>query len=502
MQKLILLLFILTTSISLNSQDFEWARNFNISGFGNGDSTFKTDKKGNVYFLGHFSGTVDFDPGAGIYNLTSPYGKIDICILKLDKNGDFVWAKSITSDFSKRGNSIALDSYNNVYITGYFTNHTVDFDPGVGVYNLQSKGGDDMFILKLDENGNFVWAKSLGGSKLDLGTSIIVDSDNNIYTTGVFRGTIDFDLGPNTFNLKSKGGEDVFIFKMNENGDFIWAKSVGGLESDQTFSIYLDSENNVYTSGYFSSTVDFDPGTGVSTLSTNVGEYDIFILKMDENGNYVWAKSIPELSKLHSVSISFDSNNSIYVAGSFDGTIDLDFGTAVQDLISNGGFDIFVLKMNRDGNFIWAKNIGGLGDEKSSSIILDSNDDIYVTGYFTGTMNIDRGIDTFKLSSIGDRDIFILKLDKMGSFVWGNSFGGLKTEFSLSIKLGLDNNIYTSGMFSQTVDFDPGLDTFNLTASVGNIDVFILKLSQCPTTFDTMRINTCDSYIWIDGKTY
>ena len=499
MQKLILLLFILTTNISLNSQTFEWARNFEIPDISN--ESFKTDRKGNVYQLGSFYGTVDFDPGIGVYNLTAPTGRFDIYILKLDKNGDFVWAKSLGGKDWESGNSIALDSYNNVYITGNF-NGILDFDPGVGVYNLQSKGGDDMFILKLDENGDFVWVKSLGGLYLDIGTSIIIDSDNNIITTGFFGGTIDFDLGPNIFNLTSKGKYDIFILKLDKYGNFVWAKSIGGLKNDQAYSIYLDSENNIYTSGYFSGTVDFDPGTGVSTLSTNVGEYDIFILKMDEDGNFVWAKSIPELSKLHNVSISFDSNDDIYVTGYFKDTIDLDLGMTVHNLVSNDGSDIFLLKMNKDGNFIWAKGIGSLGDEVSSSIILDSNDDIYITGYFSETMNFDLGIDTFILSSIGDRDIFILKLNENGNFIWVKSIGGLKDDRTYSIFLDSENNIYTSGQFHGTVDFDPGLDTFYLTTVENYFNTFILKLSQCPTTFDTMKINTCDSFTWIDGNTY
>ena len=215
MKKILIISFYLSLHFQLISQEFEWAIKFDdIYSY---TSDIKADKFGNLYLIGSFTGTVDFDPGNDIHSITAPLSPFSFFILKLDKTGKFVWVKSIVGVDSK---SIAIDSNTNVYITGYFTNTTVDFDPSNGVFNLQTKAGDDAFILKLNENGDFIWAKSLAGSKADVGKSIYIDSENNIYTTGYFGGKINYDIGADTFSLNSNSGNgnyDIYIFKLKEN---------------------------------------------------------------------------------------------------------------------------------------------------------------------------------------------------------------------------------------------------------------------------------------------
>src|SRR5690606_15385540 len=142
-------------------------------------------------------------------------GTYDIFISKLDANGNFIWAKNMGGSFGdNRGNSIAIDDSGNVYTTGHFQG-TADFDPGTSTYNLIGAGGYDIFISKLDANGNFVWAKRMGGSSTDKAESIIIDDFNNIYTIGKFVGTADFDPGTSTYNLICTGTSDIFISKLD-----------------------------------------------------------------------------------------------------------------------------------------------------------------------------------------------------------------------------------------------------------------------------------------------
>jgi hypothetical protein len=151
-----------------------------------------------------------------------------------------------------------------VYTTGIFQD-TIDFNPGTGVANLSAVGEEDVFILKLDANGNFLWAKSFGGIEMDQGYSIAIDAEGNVYTTGYFIDTVDFDPGTGVTNLSAVGGKDIFILKLDPNGNFVWAKSFGGIEG---IGIAIDGMGNVITTGYFSDTVDFDPGTGVMNLTS------------------------------------------------------------------------------------------------------------------------------------------------------------------------------------------------------------------------------------------
>ncbi len=191
------------------------------------------------------------------------------------------WAKSMGGADPDYGLSIALDGSGNVYTTGFFEG-TADFDPGAGVFNLTSAGYRDIYISKLDASGNFVWAKAMGGAFDDLGSSIAIDGSGNVYTTGYFSGTVDFDPGAGVFNLTSAGFEDIFISKLDASGNFVWANAMGGADPDYGSSIALDGSGNVYTTGFFEGTADFDPGAGVANL-TSAGSSDIFVAKYFQN---------------------------------------------------------------------------------------------------------------------------------------------------------------------------------------------------------------------------
>ena len=176
------------------------------------------------------------------------------------------------------GYSITTDDSGCVYTTGSFKK-TGDFDPGAGVTNLTSVGITDIYIQKLNTNGNFIWAKSMGGTSSDYGYSITTDDSGCVYTTGRFKNTVDFDPGAGVTNLTSVGNTDIYIQKLDANGKLIWVRSMGGTDNDQGRSITIDGSGNVYTTGRFKNTVDFDPGAALTNLSS-AGIYDIYIQKL------------------------------------------------------------------------------------------------------------------------------------------------------------------------------------------------------------------------------
>ena len=141
---------------------------------------------------------------------------------------------------------------------------------------------------------NFAWAKAMVGTGTtdESSQSVAIDAAGNVYTTGQFFGTVDFDPGTSTFNLTSTGLEDIFISKLDASGNFLWAKKIGGTGTDVGWKIALDASSNVVVSGYFRYTADFDPGSAVYTLSqVGTADYaDIFVLKLNTNGNFVWVK--------------------------------------------------------------------------------------------------------------------------------------------------------------------------------------------------------------------
>jgi len=385
----------------------------------------------------------------------------------------YQWAKSKGGTSFDAGYFIAVDGSGNVYTTGLFKG-TVDFDPGAGTNNLTSVGGEDIFISKLDAAGNFLWAKSMGGTIDDRGTSIVVDASGNVYTSGYFQGIADFDPGAGTSNLTSTGSWDIFILKLDAAGNFLWAKNMGGIIGDRGNSMAVDGSGNVYTTGLFQGTGDFDPGAGTSNL-TSAGDYDIFISKLNASGNFLWAKSMGGTSFEGGYSIAVDGSGNVYTTGFFQGTVDIDPGAGTSNFTSAGSYDIFISKLDTAGNFLWAKSMGATIDDRGYSIAVDGSANVYTTGLFHGTVDFDPGAGTNNLTSAGSEDIFISKLDAAGNFLWAKSMGGTSTDISTAIAVDGSGNIYTTGYFYGTADFDPGAGTSNLT-SVGNYDIFISKL--------------------------
>ena len=231
MKKTLFSLSFIASALFANAQSttFQWAKSWGAVNNETGYS-IKLDGYGNVYTIGSFSGTVDFNPDAGVYNLTSSGSLDDIFVSKLDNSGHFLWAIKMGGTGNDYGASLAVDLLGNVIITGYFYN-TVDFDPGSGVYNLTSAGSNDIFVCKLDFSGNFLWAENIGGTSVDAGYSVAVDSLTNIYTTGYFYNTVDFNAGAGIFNLTSAGAQDIFVLTLDSFGNFTWAKPLGGAGS-------------------------------------------------------------------------------------------------------------------------------------------------------------------------------------------------------------------------------------------------------------------------------
>ena len=308
---------------------------------------------------------------------------------------------------------MALDSSGNAFVTGKFFG-TVDFDPGKGTSNLISVGSNsDIFILKLDPSGNYLWAKSFGDVNADEGRSIAVDRNGYVYTTGQFRGTIDFDPGDETVNMIA-GSDDVFISKLDSLGKFVWAKSMGGSEGDYSNSIQVDIDGSVYTAGQFSGTADFDPGELTASLLSK-GLYDIFVSKLDSSGKYVWAKSMGGEGEDAAYSLTLDSEGNVYTTGGFTGTADFDPGLTSSDLSTDGLNDIFISKLKSSGEYVWAKRIGGTTDDVGRSITTDSSGGVYTSGSFSGTADLNPGVGISNFTSNGDLDIFISKLDSSGN---------------------------------------------------------------------------------------
>jgi hypothetical protein len=448
-----------------------WAKQF---GGSNNDQAHGVgvDSAGNVYTTGYFQNTADFDPGTGTFNLTSA-GSGDSFISKLDAAGNFVWAKQFGGSSHDISHDMNVDSVGNVYTVGSFEG-AVDFDPGIGSTNLNAVGLGDSFISKLDAAGNFVWAKQFGGSSHDYAVTITTDSAGNVYTIGNFQSTIDFDPSSSTFNLTSAGRGDVFISKLDAVGNFVWAKQFGDSNFDDGYSINVDSMGNVYTTGYFSGTADFNPGSG-NELLTSAGSNDIFIAKLDADGNFVWAKRVGGSSDDVGNEVSVDGAGNLYFAGRFQDTVDFDPGAGTSNLMSAGGSDIFMAKLDADGNFIWAKRTGSVYDDSAHDLALDTAGNLYTVGYFQDIVDFDPGAGTTNLTSAGNRDSFITKFSPLTVSLAAIDTVAAETTPSTNFGLYQITRNSNSGVLAVKLVIDAGSTAsaadYNLSVNVGSVSI-------------------------------
>ncbi|MEZ4800066.1 MAG: SBBP repeat-containing protein [Flavobacteriales bacterium] len=455
-----------------HGQSVEWVRCTGSSASDSGTS-IALDSDGNVYSTGYFSGEVTFDDSNPEGTLFSTSTNA-VFIQKIDPSGNLIWVKQILAglSYADNGQSIAIDSDNNVYVTGYFL-ETVDFNPGSEEFNLTSAGDEDVYVLKLNENGDFIWAISLGGIGTDLPASLICDGNEYVYVTGYFTDAIDLNPGQEVMEFTSSGYEDVFIAKLDNSGSISWANSYGGVNSDYSGDISIDDSGNIYTIGYFSDDVDFDSSLEVFELNAQNG-FDIFIQKLDAQGTFIWAKSFSGINHDYAYSIAIDSENNIYTTGYFANTVDFDPNEGTAFLTATGDNDLFIHKMDENGNMIWVKSIIGSNWDQSQGIATDASGNIYITGLFYGLVDFDPNDDVSNMQSSGNYDVFILKLDPQGNFVWNSRIGGPGYDQSMRIRVDALNNIYSTGFFNDVADFS----ATESISSNGMNDIYVHKISQ------------------------
>ncbi|HDR50681.1 MAG TPA: hypothetical protein ENN90_03545, partial [Mariniphaga anaerophila] len=231
----------------------------------------------------------------------------------------FEWAKGITCTEEISPSSVKTASDGNIFVAGEFSG-IAEFNTGHECVVLESFGYDDIFISKFNTNGQLIWVKNIGGKYNDVCNSMTLDENSNIYITGRFSSTVDFNPGEGNYELESNSGADIYIAKYDSSGVFLWAVRIGGEGyndgDDEGTSIITDNDGNVLVTGWFQGTVDFNPGAGVHNLST--ARVSCFILKLSADGEFIWAEKINSPNGgVEGHTIKTDIKNNVYVSGLF-----------------------------------------------------------------------------------------------------------------------------------------------------------------------------------------
>jgi hypothetical protein len=482
------------------AQTLDWVKGIGDGGFLQVED-FTFDDSGYVYIIGQFENTNDFDPGSGVFEMTATGSSEDVFLAKFDGFGNFKWAKQFTGNSNEKGYGIVVDAAGNLYACGSFGS-TVDFDPSTNAFSLVNNGVDG-FVCKLSSDGSFIWVKQITGTNTEYASAITKDLNQDIYLTGITYGATDFDPGPSVINLDYGGFQDVFVLKIDTAGTYIWARALIGPNTQWVRDIATDKFGNVFTTGHFRGDADFDPGLGVYNLSTSgIPDADIFVWKLEGTGDFGWAKHMsgPD-SGDDGRSIVTDTSGNIYTTGFITSATDFDPGTDTFALVPLGQ-DAFILKLDPMGDFLWAKLIGGNGDDIGGAITTDLLGNSYTSGGFSDTVDFDPGIDTVVLISQGLGNAFMLKLDPMGVYDYAAQFASQVSSGAGDIFVDSVSNIYIAGSFNGQTDFDIGYDTMFLTSIGADANIYLSKIVQCTglPSYSSIAIVVCNDYTSPSGQ--
>ncbi len=365
---------------------------------------------------------------------------------------------------------IATDTDGNVYTAGRFVG-TVDLDNGPGEYVLVSGELDDGLIVKYDSTGHLLWAAKLTGPEQIICYGIDVDSLGNVYATGSFWNSIDLDPGAGVDSHTSHGGTDLFIVKLSSSGNLVWGYTMGGASGDEgrDVSVYgRGLSENLTFAGSFGGSVDFDPSKTEHTL-VSAGSSDIFTCRWSLDAAWAWSYRGGAALADTAMDIAVDASG-VYVAGAFSSSVS--FGGSTHT--SLGGTDAFLLGLNSSGVYVWDYAIGGSGQDEISAISL-STDSVFVAGNFREQMDLNPTKAAYVITSQGEADAFVAKLDKSGGFAWGRGFGGTESDAATSVLAGEDGGVSWAGYYQNEMDADPSGAVYELT-SAGETDIVFSRL--------------------------
>ncbi len=457
-----------------------WARTWGGQ-LKDGSNDVTVDSSGNVYVVGTFQDAVDFDPGSG-EDEHSSNGKKDVFLSKFDSYGVLQWTRTWGGSGTDYAHGVAVDSSGNIVVAGGY-HHTVDFDPSPGIDSRDSSGEVDVFVSKFDTSGTYQWIQTWGGVDGEWAEDIAIDSSGSIYTTGTFYGPVDFDPGPGIEERTPDDINDAFVSKLDDSGTFQWVVSWNhGSDYDGDmvgYGIAVDASDDIYVVGHFMAMVDFDTGPE-EELHNCIAGWNSFLCKYDPGGTYQWASTWGGFGLDCAFGVAVDNLGSIYVTGKFWGLADFDptdSGTDERD--SGGDVDMFLSRFDSSGAYFWVATWEGAGviwetGKKLTGISVDGVGDVLVTGKFLGSVDFDPGPGTDYYQSNGDFDVFLSNFDSSGSFQWARTWGGIYEEECHSVACDSSANIYVSGSFHDTVDFDPGPCTSEFISN-GQSDLFLSK---------------------------
>jgi len=428
-------------------------------------NTVKTDPYGNVYVAGSFTGDSITLGSYTLYNANPILLKTDLFLAKYNADGEVLWAISAGGTLVEDATSLAVDSWGNVYMTGYFSSDTIIF----GNHFLKNTYVDwnDVFLVKYSPEGEALWLVGAGGNMHDDGNAVSVDASGGVYITGSFQWSINF--GPvvlQNIDHTGYGSRDVFLAKYDSDGNFKWATSAQGMDYDEPRSLSADDDGNVYVTGYFNSrSIAFDNIVVPNYDSASPAQYlprDIFIAKYNTNGDAIWAKVAGGSDNDDSRSLVVNNDADIYLTGDFESRFVTFDSIILANSDTTSRTEIFLAKYNTNGDLLWAQCAAGPGEDYGCAIAVDSGGFVYQAGHYSGA-SLDFG--NLSIQNSGYQPVFVTKYSPDGEALWAlqSSMNSWIQNLSLDIFRPGDPGMYVAGKFTGQISF--GSDTIHDTGS-------------------------------------
>jgi hypothetical protein len=439
-----------------------------------------TDAAGNLYVVGAFQGAIDLDPGASDSTLTSK-GNVDTYLAKYSAQGQLLWLQqwygSDPNNDAVSGDYLKVDAAGNVYVTGYFFGSaTIGSFSFTQSTSVRDDNHYDGFIAKLDTNGTVQWADQVATTQAVELNDLAIGASGNVFVSGDFLGSA--MLG--TIPLTSAGDYDGLVAKLNADGAFVWARSLGSSGFDVASGMSLDSASNLYIAGYFSETAHFG-----SLSLTSAGGWDGFVARLNGNGAFVWVRQLGGNLNDYVYNIQVDAGH-VYATG------------GLNDPTTTGyGPDFYLAAYTTSGNLQWTDQFHDTGlSAGGASVAVDSTGGVYLNAFYSGTVNF--GSTT--VSSAGQHNVAVVKFTSAGAVTWVRQLSCSGDAIAYDLAVDPSFNIYTTGYFTDQADFDPGPDTDTITShnnpdSLGTYDAFLWQLTQAgPMSYTTPPGSGAASY--------
>jgi len=459
------------------------------SEFTNEATVVATDANGNSYVSGYITGQTAF----GANNvMTNALGNGDVYVAKYNTIGTLLWTKHFSGPLSDRPFGLKVDSNGDVVVAGYFAGQ-LTFD---GITLNSVNNSRDIFITKLDANGNVLWAQRDGGTGIENVYSLAIDNQDNIIITGQFKGNTEiggqiyqsvFDPVNNTFSF------DLFIAKYDPSGLPIWSTRSEAPYEERGLSVSTDSQNNIFVSGQFSDTMIF-AGQQFNNNGYNVG----FVAKLTSGGQLEWFNTL-KAGLVIPYDLAVSSSDEVIVVGDYRGTLyhTSSFGTSM--LVNSYQEKVFAYKISNAGEEIW-KNAQGSDNEFSARAVdIDDSKNIFIVGHFKCAITELQAPATAFYNSAGGRDVFLWNISDDGANMVTRQMGSKLDDYAYSVAMKGTNDPLICGSYSMDIHIPinnsativaNNQSNFNFTSGTGGAQGTHLNGDASVNSFLTNGINS------------